>query len=87
MHEAAGTVPAGLHMKLTGDDVTEVLGGTGEIDEAEVRAWAKERLSAYKVPRSVEFRDELPKTAALKILRRQLAQEAREARSKAGSAG
>ena len=34
VHEAAGTVPAGLHMELTGDDVTEVLGGTGEIDEA-----------------------------------------------------
>src|SRR5690606_37443300 len=34
VHRAAGTVPAGLHMELAGDDVTEVLGGTGEIDEA-----------------------------------------------------
>ena len=34
VHEAAGTVPAGLHMELTGDDVTEVLGGTDHIDEA-----------------------------------------------------
>ncbi|MFC0675981.1 class II 3-deoxy-7-phosphoheptulonate synthase [Brachybacterium hainanense] len=34
VHRAAGTVPGGLHMELTGDDVTEVLGGTGEIDEA-----------------------------------------------------
>jgi 3-deoxy-7-phosphoheptulonate synthase len=34
VHKAAGTVPAGLHMELTGDDVTEVLGGTGHIDEA-----------------------------------------------------
>ncbi|PMC75767.1 MULTISPECIES: class II 3-deoxy-7-phosphoheptulonate synthase [unclassified Brachybacterium] len=33
VHKAAGTVPAGLHIELTGDDVTEVLGGTGEIDE------------------------------------------------------
>ena len=34
VHRELGTVPAGLHMELTGDDVTEVLGGTGEIDEA-----------------------------------------------------
>lgn len=33
VHEALGTIPAGLHMELTGDDVTEVLGGAGEIDE------------------------------------------------------
>ena len=32
-HEAAGTVPGGLHVELTGDDVTEVLGGSEEIDE------------------------------------------------------
>ncbi|MDR2722390.1 MAG: 3-deoxy-7-phosphoheptulonate synthase class II [Cellulomonadaceae bacterium] len=34
VHRAVGTVPGGLHMELTGDDVTEVLGGTGSIDEA-----------------------------------------------------
>jgi len=34
VHRALGTVPGGLHMELTGDDVTEVLGGTGAIDEA-----------------------------------------------------
>ena len=33
VHQELGTIPAGLHMELTGDDVTEVLGGTGEIDE------------------------------------------------------
>ncbi|MFC4555871.1 class II 3-deoxy-7-phosphoheptulonate synthase [Georgenia faecalis] len=32
-HQAAGTVPGGLHVELTGDDVTEVLGGSEEIDE------------------------------------------------------
>ena len=26
-HQEAGTVPGGLHVELTGDDVTEVLGG------------------------------------------------------------
>ncbi len=34
VHRALGTVPGGLHMELTGDDVTEVLGGAGQIDEA-----------------------------------------------------
>ncbi len=33
IHQELGTIPAGLHMELTGDDVTEVLGGTGSIDE------------------------------------------------------
>ncbi|WP_062316358.1 class II 3-deoxy-7-phosphoheptulonate synthase [Demequina maris] len=33
VHEALGTVPGGLHVELTGDDVTEVLGGTEKIDD------------------------------------------------------
>jgi 3-deoxy-7-phosphoheptulonate synthase len=34
VHQALGTVPGGLHVELTGDDVTECLGGSFEIDEA-----------------------------------------------------
>ncbi|WP_422631963.1 class II 3-deoxy-7-phosphoheptulonate synthase [Pseudokineococcus basanitobsidens] len=34
VHRAAGTVPGGLHIELTGDDVTEVLGGSLDIDDA-----------------------------------------------------
>ncbi|ACO45707.1 long-chain fatty acid--CoA ligase [Deinococcus deserti] len=49
--------------------------------EADVIAHCRTELSAYKVPRSVEFRSELPKTAVGKILRRQLASEACEART------
>lgn len=33
VHQALGTVPGGLHMELTGDDVTEVLGGSEEISD------------------------------------------------------
>ena len=33
VHRAIGSVPGGLHTELTGDDVTEVLGGSEEIDE------------------------------------------------------
>lgn len=38
----------------------------------EVVAYCKERLAPYKVPREVEFMDELPKTVVGKILRREL---------------
>ncbi|GAA1866265.1 class II 3-deoxy-7-phosphoheptulonate synthase [Myceligenerans crystallogenes] len=34
VHRAVGTVPGGLHVELTGDDVTEVLGGAEEISDA-----------------------------------------------------
>ncbi len=33
-HRAVGTFPGGIHVELTGDDVTECLGGSEEIDEA-----------------------------------------------------
>lgn len=32
-HKAAGTYPGGIHVELTGDDVTECLGGSEQIDE------------------------------------------------------
>jgi len=38
----------------------------------EVTAYCKEKLAAYKVPKQIEFMDELPKTAIGKILRRDL---------------
>lgn len=33
-HRSAGTHPGGIHIELTGDDVTECLGGSEQIDEA-----------------------------------------------------
>jgi long-chain acyl-CoA synthetase len=38
----------------------------------EIIGYCKERLAAYKYPRSVEFRETLPKTATGKILKREL---------------
>ena len=40
-----------------------------------VRAYCKEHLTAYKVPKLVEFRDELPKSNVGKILRKDLRAE------------
>jgi len=50
-------------------------GYEGQVDEEELKAFAKERLAAYKVPKLWEFREELPKTAVGKILRRHLREE------------
>jgi len=47
----------------------------GKVTEQEIIQFCKERLAAYKVPRLVEFRDELPKSAVGKILRRILRDE------------
>jgi len=35
-HRASGTHPGGIHIELTGDDVTECLGGSEQIDEADL---------------------------------------------------
>ncbi|MBN1218451.1 MAG: long-chain fatty acid--CoA ligase [Anaerolineae bacterium] len=43
---------------------------------AEIRAFCRERLAPYKQPRSVVFRNELPKALAGKVLRRKLREEA-----------
>ncbi len=45
------------------------------VSDKELRAWCKERLAAYKVPRAIEFRESLPKSAMMKTLRRELRDE------------
>jgi long-chain acyl-CoA synthetase len=42
------------------------------LTEAELRRHCRADLTAYKVPRSVEFRDDLPKSTVGKILRKEL---------------
>jgi len=42
--------------------------------ESEILEWCKDNMAAYKRPRFVEFRQELPKSAAGKLLRRILEQ-------------
>jgi long-chain acyl-CoA synthetase len=46
------------------------------LTEKQVIEHCREFLTAYKVPKLVEFRDELPKTNVGKILRRALREEA-----------
>jgi len=51
-------------------------------EREELIAFLKERLAAYKVPKEIEFMDELPKSAVGKILRKEL----RELEKKKGGA-
>jgi long-chain acyl-CoA synthetase len=47
-----------------------------DVTAAELRAFLTSRLASYKVPKQIEFRDELPKTNVGKILRRALRDDA-----------
>jgi len=55
-----------------------VLRAGQQVTEDEVRAYCRERLTGYKVPRHVEFRETLPKTMVGKVLRRELVKEEKE---------
>ncbi|MFX1492109.1 MAG: hypothetical protein ACFFBU_07595, partial [Promethearchaeota archaeon] len=45
------------------------------VTEEEIMTWAKTRMTAYKRPKAVEFRDSLPQSAVGKVLRRVLRDE------------
>lgn len=50
------------------------------LDESEIIHFCRQNLAAYKVPRSIEFRNELPKSLVGKVLRRVLLEEEMAAR-------
>ena len=49
----------------------------GKVAEEEIIKFCKVRLAGYKVPRVVEFRNALPVSAAGKVLRRALKEDAK----------
>ncbi len=57
-----------------GEDVRAIVSvrSGASVQPEEIVAYCKERMAAYKYPRSVEIVDELPKTVTGKILRREL---------------
>jgi long-chain acyl-CoA synthetase len=63
-----------------------VLRPGAEATAEEIMAYCRKELAAYKVPRQIEFRDQLPKSLIGKILRREL-REPGGALSPAASAG
>jgi acyl-CoA synthetase (AMP-forming)/AMP-acid ligase II len=42
------------------------------LSEDQILSFARERLAGYKLPRSIQFMDELPRTGSGKLLKRQL---------------
>ena len=46
------------------------------VTEAELRAFCKESLAPYKVPTTITFQPDLPKTLVGKVLRRALREQA-----------
>jgi acyl-CoA synthetase (AMP-forming)/AMP-acid ligase II len=46
--------------------------------EDEIKDWVRSNLARYKVPREVQFRDELPRNTTGKLLRRVLVDEAKD---------
>jgi acyl-CoA synthetase (AMP-forming)/AMP-acid ligase II len=49
-----------------------VAGSDGAPDPAAVIAWARERIAAYKAPKSIDFIEALPRNPSGKVLRREL---------------
>lgn len=52
--------------------------GHENVTEGEIIEWSKGELAAYKYPRFIQFRDELPKTTVGKVLKRELVREYKE---------
>ncbi|WP_456275723.1 long-chain-fatty-acid--CoA ligase [Bacillus sp. AK128] len=70
-------VVVGVPDEYRGETVKAVLvlkAGKEATDE-EIKQYCRDNMSAYKVPRIVEFRTELPKTSVGKILRRVIKEE------------
>ena len=47
----------------------------GSLDAEQLRTYAKARLSGYKVPKTIEFVDAIPRSEATKVNRAQLVAE------------
>lgn len=62
----------GVPDEYRGETVKAFVALRGPATEAELIEFCRERMAAYKYPRSVEFLEEVPKTATGKFLRRSL---------------
>jgi long-chain acyl-CoA synthetase len=77
--DVAEAVAIGIADEYRGETVKAFvvrMQGSG-VTEEEILDFCKERLAPYKAPKSVEFRDELPKSTVGKLLRRVLVDEER----------
>jgi long-chain acyl-CoA synthetase len=69
----AESVVVGVDTEVPGEQkVKAVVVLEGECEERELIAYGRERLANFKVPQSIEFRDEIPKSPLGKVLRKYL---------------
>ena len=74
-HPSVALVAVGSRPDETKGEIAKayiVLKSGAEPDEASILAHCREHLAAYKVPRAVQFVDDVPKTSTGKIMRREL---------------
>jgi long-chain acyl-CoA synthetase len=78
--EVVEAVAVGVPDEYSGETVKvfAVRKAGSAVTEEDLVSYCKENLAPYKVPKILEFRDELPKSAVGKILKRVLAAEERE---------
>jgi long-chain acyl-CoA synthetase len=78
--EVSEAVAVGIPDEYRGETVKAFIVRKPEsgVTEEEILTFCKERLAPYKTPKFVEFREELPKSAVGKLLRRVLADEEKE---------
>ncbi len=66
----------GVADEQTGEAVKAfVVRSDPSLSEAELKAWCRANLTAYKRPRYIEFRHDLPKSSVGKVLRRRLRED------------
>ena len=75
MDDVLEVAVVGVPDPQSGEAVHAIIVPQGECTAEAVRAHCKRFLTDYKVPKSVEFRQEMPKTQVGKILRRALRPE------------
>lgn len=66
----------GVPSEKTGEAVKVFIVTNGEVSDEELIDYCRGQLTAYKIPRQFERRDELPKTNVGKVLRRELRTDA-----------
>jgi long-chain acyl-CoA synthetase len=63
----------GVPSEATGEAIRlYVVKADDALSEDDVMAYMREQVTGYKVPKSIVFKDDLPKTNVGKILRREL---------------
>jgi long-chain acyl-CoA synthetase len=66
-------IVVGAGGEVEGEEIVKAVVVAGaDCDEGELIAFCRERLANFKVPRTVEFRDEIPKSPLGKVLRKYL---------------